>query len=535
MKQQQSIISFVQVFIISIICSRVMSAQEVGRCSISYITANVVYIDAGREKQLAAGDTVIVHRANIDIGSIVLFAVSQQSSAAHILNRKIPFAVGDQALWKVKQLPVTPVSVVVLKDSSSPGSLPVVQQLAKAETNVQGMIIAQYENIIADDKRLNLSQPAVTARLAVDNVFGSGTMLSLNTRSTYDATDRYALYGQQTGIQTHIYEVSLRRDQADSPMGFGVGRITSRFASGLGSFDGGEVYYRYRAFTAGILGGAQVLDRTLSLNQEGSKGGVFLNYQSGDDFFHRYDGTIAYGRQMVSGQLDREFLYTQNQVSFGSNLWIYQNANLELNDLVNGSRQSSLSLSSMALQFHYLPVPWLSMDGGYDAYRMVPLYETMKMIPDSLLDRGLFQGVRAAAAFKLLSSVTFSVNGSYGTRPDDSRATANLAAGIRGFDVLYSGFNAGIRGSQSKGPYADATDLSLDLDRELFRDFTLSIRGTYRLMSVSILQQEYKTLTAGLDGYYRISNSWFASLSGEYIYDPTMSSIHIFTEIGFRF
>jgi hypothetical protein len=343
------------------------------------------------------------------------------------------------------------------------------------------------------------------------------------------------MYGQQTGIQTHAYEVALRRDQVDLPIGFGLGRITSRFASGLGSFDGGEVYYRFDAFTTGILGGAQVLDQTLSLNQKGAKGGIFLNYRSGGDLFHRYDGTIAYGRQMVSGQLDREFFYTQNQLSLSPDLWIYQSADIELNDLVNGSRQSSFSLSSMSIQMHYVPLSWLSADGGYDAYRTIPLYETMKLIPDSLLDRGLFQGIRAATTIKLLSYTTLSFNGSYGSRPEDGRSSTTLGAGIRGLDVFGSGINAGIRGSKSSGPYAEANNLALDLDRQITRDLTLSLRGTYRLMSVSVLQQIYKTRTAGLDSYYRISNSWFASASAEYIFDPTMSSFRIFTEVGFRF
>jgi hypothetical protein len=535
MKRQRIALSCIQFIIAIVFCNRLSKAQELGKCSISYVTSNVVYVDAGKERQLTVGDTLSIQRGKEEIGSIVLFAVSGQSSAAHIVNRKITFAIGDQAFWKAKHLSEISTTVAVHIDSSSVILFPKNNQPAKAENIVRGMVVAQYENIMADDKRLNLSQPALTAHLTVDNLFGTGTILSLNTRSTYDASNNYAIYGQQTGIQTKAYEVALRRDQTDSPIGFGIGRITSRFASGLGSFDGGEVYFRFNAFTAGILGGAQVLDRTLSLNQEGSKGGVFLNYRSGNDLFHRYDGTIAYGRQMVSGQLDREFLYTQNQLSLGPNLWIYQSADIELNDLVNEARQSSLSISSLSLQVHYVPLPWLSADGGYDAYRMVPLYETMKMIPDSLLDRGLFQGVRAATVIKLSSSITLLFNGSYGSRPTDGRSSSTLGAGIRELDVLYSGINAGIRGSKSSGPYADATDLALDLDREIFRDFTLSLRGSYRLMSVSILQQEYKTLAAGLDGYYRISNSWFASLSGEYIYDPSMSSIHIFTEIGFRF
>ena len=529
------ITSFCQTVAVIALCTSASIAQELGKCAVSYVTSSVVYVDAGTDRQLAQGDTMIVKRGSEKVGVIVVFAASRLSSAGHILSQRVPIAVGDQAFWKPHSAATSPPVVVDRRDSTSFISSPQTEHPGNAENVLRGMIVGQYERVSADDHRLNLSQPGLTGHLMVDNMLGTGVALSLNAQTRYDATNNYGLYGQRTGIQTRAYEVALRRDQTDSPFGFGLGRITSRYASGLGSFDGGEVYYRIDAFTAGILGGAQVLDRTLSLNQEGTKGGFFLSYRSGLDPFHRYDGTVAYGRQMVNGQLDREFLYTQNQLSLGSDLWIYQSSDIELNNVVNGSRRSSLTLSSMSIQVHCVPVTWLSADGGYDAYRTVPLYETMKLIPDSLLDRGLFQGVHAATSIRLSSDVTLTLNASYGSRPSDGRSSSAVGAGIREVDLFGTEINAGLRGSGSSGPYADAREFVLDLDRQITRDLTLTLRGTYRSMSVSVLLQTYKTMTGGLDAYYRLSNSWFISASSEYISDPTMNSFRIFTEVGFRF
>ena len=375
------ITSFAQLIAVIALCSHASIAEETGRCAVSYVASSVVYVDAGKDRQLTSGDTMTVRRGEEEVGRIIVFAVSRQSSAGHILSQRVPFAVGDQAFWKIKHASEFPSTVINRNDSSSAAPASEAGRPLKSENVIRGMIVGQYEKMNADDRRLDLSQPAMTGQMTVENMLGTGTVLSLNARSTYDATNSYALDGQRTGFQTRVYEVALRRDQPDSPLGFGLGRITSRFASGLGSFDGGEVYYRIDAFTAGILGGAQVLDRTLSLNQEGTKGGVFLNYRSSVDPFHRYEGTIAYGRQMVNGQLDREFLFAQNQLSVGPDLWIYQSSNIELNDVVNGSRRPSISLSSMSILAHYTPLPWLSADGGYDAYRTIPLYETMKIDP----------------------------------------------------------------------------------------------------------------------------------------------------------
>lgn len=534
MTKVRAILSFGWIVAIVALRSYAVFAQDVRRCTVSYLASDVLYVDAGTDRQLATGDTMTVRRGKEEVGRILVFAVSRLSSAVHILSQRLPFAVGDQAFWISKNAPDRSATAGD-RDSSSIARLPEAGRSAKSENVLRGMIVGQYEKITADDNRFNLGQPALTGRMTVDNIFGTGAVLSLNVRSTYDATDEYAVYGQRTGFQTRAYEVAIRRDQTGSPFGFGLGRITSRYASGLGSFDGGEVYYRMDAITVGALGGAQVLDRTLSMNQEGTKGGVFLNYQSAADPTHRYDGTIAYGRQMINGQLDREFVYAQNQLSVGPDLWIYQSSDIEMNDVTNGTRRSSISLSNLSFQVHYVPVTWVSADGGYDAYRTIPLYETMKLIPDSLLDRGLFQGVRISSAIRLTSDAALTFNGSYGTRPGAGQSSSIVGAGIRGRDLLGSGLNASVRGSSSIGPYADAREFFLDLDREVTRDLTLSLRGSYRSMSVSVLRQTYKTMSGGLDAYYRMSNSWFLSASSEYVSDPTMNTFHIFTEIGFRF
>ena len=67
-----------------------------------------------------------------------------------------------------------------------------------------------------------------------------------------------------------------------------------------------------------------------SLNFGGTRSAFFLNYHSGSDFFHQYDGTIAYGLQMVGGAIDRNFLYLQNSLSLESDLYLYETTEIDM-------------------------------------------------------------------------------------------------------------------------------------------------------------------------------------------------------------
>ena len=186
---------------------------------------------------------------------------------------------------------------------------PVVRQDKTSIDNiVSGRVALQFNEMVANDSHYNLSQPAALFRLNIQNLFGSGMQLSMDDRSYYDPTNSYTQYGNTAGTEHRLYELSLRQERPDAPVGFGVGRMTSRFVGGMGTFDGFEFFYRQNEFTVGVLGGAQVNDPVSVLSNTGTKGSLFINYRTGPDIFHYYDGTLAYGRQMVNNKLDREFV-----------------------------------------------------------------------------------------------------------------------------------------------------------------------------------------------------------------------------------
>ncbi len=511
------------------------------RYAVSYVSASVVYVDAGREQHIAIGDTLRITRSGKILGAATVTAVSVHSCAAQPQTQQQAFAVGDSALI-VKPIPVERphAAVIAAKDSASAANIApeprgAVATPSRTENIVSGRFGLQYAGVIAEDSRFNYSQPSALFRLDIANVYGTGTAFTMYSRNYYDLSDNYNRYGETSRLKNRVYELSLQQDLPDGAFGYGLGRMTSHFVGGLGTFDGAQVYVRQNNITAGIIYGAKVGDRVMEVDGDDRKGALFVNYKSGSDFLHQYDGTIAYARQLYEGKLDREFVYLQNSLMLGSALSMYESSEMELNDISNGVRTPALSLSNTFLSVSYYPGQWFSANLGYDATRSVYLFETMKEFPDTLFDKNIMQGFRAGTNFRLPYFMSLSLNGSYRTKKGDERNSYKLDATFRMSDIAGSDVSAGLRYSDIAGVYTNGKNWTLDLDRTFFRTLSVSMRYDYYAYSITALSQSYitQTITANLN--YRISRALYSSLSVDRVIDATMNSYRMYGEIGIRF
>jgi hypothetical protein len=285
----------------------------------------------------------------------------------------------------------------------------------------------------------------------------------------------------------------------------------------------------------GMLGGAQVNDPAEVLSNTGTKGSLFVNYHAGQDIFHYYDGTLAYGRQMVNNKLDREFVFIQNTFSVDPALSFYESSEIELNDLTNGVVKTAFNFSNTNVSLNYYPVDWFSANLGYDATRPVYLFETMKTIPDSLFGKNLAQGYRATMTFHLPLSMTLSENATYRSRQDSTSAAHTVTTTLRLTDFFNTGLNPGIRYSSIAGEYAAGEDIAFDVEHTFGGSIDVTLRYEYSNARIALLQQTYTTKTLSVNVYYAISRRWYASLALDDVIDATMGDYQGFVEIGFRF
>jgi hypothetical protein len=524
--------------LISVLIALSVKADDKIRASVSYISSSVVYLDAGRDAGFAVGDTVDILKNQKTIATILITAVSRKSSSAQILTGEGSITVGDVGISKKNFIvPTKAVPVTVAKESTNTvvKSIPQSASIEQTEDVITGRASLQYTGVSAEDSRFNLSQPAPMLRLNILNIYGTGLEFSMYTRSYYDMTNNYQRYGGSTRLKTRMYEFQLQHDLPDDEFGYGFGRMTSRFVGGMGVFDGAHFYAREGDFTAGMMFGANVMDQSINVKPDNTKEALFVNYSSGKDFSRHYDGTLAYIRQQVKGNLDREFIYLQNYAAISSDLSMYQSSEMDLRDINNGVKSSGLKLTNTFFSINYYPVSWLTTNVGYDGTRSVYLFETMKTISDTLFDKNFMQGYRANATVRLPYYISLSGGFVYRTKKGDARDAATMDGSVRMSDILGSEIGAGVRYAKIYGVYSGGNNITLDIDRTFFYSLSTSLRYDYYSYKIFSLQQIYVTQTATVSVNYRISRMFYTSLSADDVIDITMNSIRVFAEFGVRF
>jgi hypothetical protein len=201
-----------------------IQAGEKIRASVSYISASVVYLDAGRDAGFAVGDTVEVLKEQRSVATLVITAVSRKSSAAQVISSIAPLTVGDQAI-SVKEIEQKTTLQIVSRPADTESTKTSIGipsrtiQSDQSENIVTGRLSLQYSGMRAEDSRFNLSQPAPLLRLTVRNISGTGLEFSLYTRSYYDLTSSYQRYGGTSRLKTRLYEFQFQHDQPDDQFG----------------------------------------------------------------------------------------------------------------------------------------------------------------------------------------------------------------------------------------------------------------------------------------------------------------------------
>ena len=532
-------IRFILVVAGIILCNLPANAQvrKLLAFPVTYVSSTAVYISAGSQDSLAVGDTLTIIHASKMICRVVAVAVSHRSTAAQIIGGTDSVTVGDMAtITKVlaaAEAPRRDTVSVLLKNPLQRESRRAAD-VSPAENIVSGRIALQYSGVLAEDSRFNISQPSMLMRLDVERLFGTGLRFSMYGRSYYDLSSNFNRYGDSTRLQMRMYDFTISNEQPVGLFGYSAGRVTSRFVGGFGTFDGGQFYYRMGDFTSGILYGAKVADRTMAIDGDDRRGAFFVNYHTGPDFLHLYDGTIAYARQLYEGKLDREFFYVQNLATLGPEINLYHSAEIETQQISNGVRTTSPKLSNTFLSVNYYPLQWLSANAGYDASETVYLFESMKSFSNTLMDKFYLQGYRANATFRLPNSMVMSVNGAFRSKKDYPRAARTLGASFRFNGIGGSDYNADVRYMNLHGVYNNGTDATLDIDKTFFTSLTVALRLDYYTYTLLTNDQIYKTYTATANLYCMISRDWYSSVNFDSVWDSTMNSYRIYIEAGIR-
>jgi hypothetical protein len=505
--------------------------QHIG-LSVTYVSSASAYLSGGRTQGLAVGDTVTIMHGLTENAVGVIMAVSSSSSYASLVVEIHPLTVGDSAF--VDKVIVREESVRLVTGSKDATS-GVAQKAPGTPSLVSGRFALLYGGAGTVGQPLGFSQPGAVMRLDVVRLFGTGARLSMYGRTYYDLSTGFERYDTGSRLKMRMYELSLSYDIPGMWYGYSVGRIASRQVGGLGVFDGGQLFIRKGRITVGVLAGTQADYATSAVNPELQKYAGFLNVGWGGDILSSSNITVAYGQQLFKGKPDRDFLYLQGSLRFGSNFFLYQSTEVDIHDISEGQRVAKPHLTNTFVTATYAPVSWLTVNAGYDAARIVYLFESMKSISDTLLDRTLKEGYRLSLLFRLPVNLVVTTDGTFRAASGTTGAARTLGASLRAADILGSDLNFGLRYANIRGLYTGGDDVTLDLDRWIAQSLLVSCRFNRYEYKVTGQEERNLSLAAGANVTMRLFRSYYWTLNVDHVWDEARISQRYYCELGIHF
>lgn len=495
---------------------------------VTYVATGTFYFDCGRLKGVAANDTVFVTRKSTPVASGIVTAVSSASSVAKINSQSVAVAAGDSVM-EVKEVVIEPVETPFQRSMAERNAA------LMQDNRVSGRVGLQYVAAGVFGTSLDFSQPALITQLSVNRLFGTSSVLTLYARSYRDMSAQYDRYGVGSRNKIRMFEFSLTSNDPRSTFGYGVGRLTSRYVGGLGLFDGGQVYARKGNFTVGVLGGTQPDYTTSAVNTDESKFAGFVNYAWGGDVFKTSDITFAYGQQRYLGKIDRKFGYMQGSLRFGSDFFFYTSTEMDFAHRDNGVEVNKPSVTNSFVTVSWTPDSWISVNAGYDAVRVLDLLESMKLFPDTLLDKSLKEGYRTTVSFRLPFRVTISGNANFRMASATTRPARTIGSNFRVSDMLDSGVNFGAQYLDIRGLYTTGNDLTIDLDRWIAQAFSISLRLDRYQYTITGQDQRLVTTTGTVSMNFSMFRSFYSSANFDQVWDTLRPTQRLYVEFGIHF
>ena len=404
---------------------------------VKYISAENVYLDAGKAAGLNIGDRLSVQRGGKNIAEIEIVNLAENSASCKIITSSQPVEADDQVILVQSAAQTAQPSLISQPDSAEAG-LPVTstEPLPKSKRRhspFSGNLAFQYY-YWNDQKGTNLdfSQPTLRFNLRGRKLWGKDYNLRIRARLRYN--QRTVELNSNAPLEewrNRIFEVAFSYDKADAPMNFQAGRIISNQFSGVGYIDGLLLQYNNsRKFHIGAFGGTQPQWQYSDFQTSIQKYGGYLTATLGNLITGKFESSLAAVGEYHGSTVSREFIYIQNSF-YQTNRWsFYQNAEIDINrDWRKDLMGSDFSLSGFFLSGQWNATRWMTVGAMYDNRKNYLTYET-KSLADSLFDEAQRQGLRGTLTFLLPQDYRIFGNVGIRKRETDTESTISYAAGV---------------------------------------------------------------------------------------------------------
>ncbi len=506
---------------------------------INYMSKDFVYLKAGRNDGLGAGDTLAIQRGEKRIALAVVEFASDYSTSCRLTSEKGAVILGDVALFKSKAASV-PLQGNRGTDSlvSRVRELPdvhvqgeVERTLAHARGNIAYQMYLE-KGFVGDDVRMSRQNARVNLRMS--EIPGSHYSMRLDMYSS----QRNNLYSGSAGNRdwdNRLNQFSFGYDNPAGKLSYEIGRVIPDKISSIGYIDGGVATLRAsESQYLGAFGGyipRMLYYETPVLTQK--YGGFYgLDFDAGSAA--KFENTIGFGGEYDGSVISREFINLRNSLQFFGNLSLSQISEIDVN---RGWRRqkagSDFSLSSMYVNGNWRATKNLSFGIQYDTRKDYYRLDT-RTLADSLFDDATRMGFKENVYWRFLPSASIYLGLGHTLEDGNGDIPYNYSAGFSVDNLVfkrmylntyYTGFESALTSGYNGSAYLRKSFLNGN-------DFSLGygrFRYEYKTAQGSAFQSDWTRI----GGTVQVVFKTYIAADYEYNWGQAESGHRGYVELGY--
>lgn len=278
-------------------------------------------------------------------------------------------------------------------------------------------------------------------------------------------------------LMNRTYQMSLTYVNPASNWTAGIGRLYLPWAASLEVIDGGYVARKLTDNTiAGVFGGSTPDPAAWNYNPQRQIGGAFWNAHGGSFDNFRYSTTTGGGVELLSWNLDRPFVFTENDFSFKRKFSLYHSMQIDKPTANPSTPAVTAGIGQSLLSVRFQVHPRVALDLTHTYFRDVPTFDSA-LVGTGLLDQYLFQGLNGGARIDLPLHATgyFSLGNS--SNSSDPKSSLNMLFGATMSNILKTGIQVDAHYSKFDSAFASGAYRTITVSRDLGERFRLNLQG----------------------------------------------------------
>ncbi len=450
---------------------------------VKYVAEGVAYLDGGRSSGLAEGMKLAVRDSNpatpespaIDgplVAGLQVVSVAATSAVAEIHDptrdvkpRDWAFLSAEETARRAEQASDGSGENKKVRFLKSETRKPQRPELLPEDSRIQGRIGFDYSGIrssgstAGSSRQLGISITTNMTRIAGTYWNLQGYMHDRLTSDSFSAEQTMESYLDRT------YILQLSYDNPNSRWVAGFGRLYLPWAVSLDTIDGGYVGRKLTAHaTAGVFFGSTPDPTSWHYQPDQQMGGWFVNFAGGDYESFHYSSTSGVAMSMLKWQLDRPYLFLENEVSYRRYFSVYHSFIVDSpQGITTDGIKPGMGISRSYLTLHIEPNDRINFDIYHNYFRDTPTAATA-LIGTGLVDKLLYQGVSAGIHVQPLRNVSLYATVGQSDKTGDQKRSLNQMYGLSWNEIMHTGFRADLHYSKFDSSFA---------------------RGDYRVLAIS--------------------------------------------------